>query len=108
MNFDTKPIKIYNPTISELKMLMSKYPLRLLYNGTILYVWNAEEGEHSRVRNQLRNDITDIDSYDGFMIASNHLICSLQNKPADFKRLIKSYFPFCKMNKDDFGIILYE
>lgn len=102
----TENLTVYKPTSEEFKNLMETSSLRLLYNGAVLYAWHAEEANHSQVRNLLRKHIADIDTYDGFMIEGNHLVCSLQNTPVDYKRFIKSYFPYCKTHKDKFGIML--
>lgn len=90
----------------ELRGLMNKYPLRILFDGNNFYCWEALKADHQQVKEILKNYIN-IDNFEGFLIENYHLIPSLQKRGGMIDKLLLKYFPLCsKEEKDKEGIIL--
>ena len=102
-----KSIKIYRiKSKKELYGLMNKIPLRLLFDGETLFAWSAFTFDHSEIKEILKDYNIKVENFEGFLIENKHLVPSLQRKSGMVDKFLKKYFPTCKYNKDDEGIIL--
>ena len=81
-------------------------PLRLLFDGEILFAWLAFTFDHNEIKRILKDYGIEVEGYEGFLIENKHLIPSLQRKAGMVDKFLKKYFPTCKYNKDDEDIIL--
>ena len=92
-------LKAYNSSIefpinkiqtkTELEGLCNKYKIvRILYNGKDLYVWKADEADHSFVKNYIDNS----DSFYGFMLDNNkNLILPIEKNKELIDKFKKEY-----------------
>ena len=102
-----KNIKIYHvKSKKELYGLMNKMPLRLLFDGETLFAWSAFTFDHGEIKEILKDYDIEVEDFEGFLIENQHLVPSLQRKSDMVDKFLKKYFPMCKYNRDDEGIIL--
>lgn len=92
----------------ELYGLMNRMPLRLLFDGKTLFAWSAFDFDHKEAKEILKSYEEFNDKFEGFLIEKGHLVPSIQNRAGMVEKFIKSYFPSCKMEKDEDGIILIK
>jgi len=102
-----EPTKIYKiNSISELKGLANKFPLRIL-DGENVFVWKAEDLDHSSARRILKPYISDIDNYEGFMLENNCLLNGmLKHGEQSLKKFSKKFFK--KIEKNGLGDYSFE
>ena len=91
---------------NELYDLMNTMPLRLLFDGGILFAWSAFAFDHGEIKEILKDYNIKVENFEGFLIENKHLVPSLQRKSGMVDKFLKKYFPTCKYNKNDEGIIL--
>lgn len=91
---------------SELKGLSNKFPLRMLFDGSTLYAWKAEEMDHRKAKEVLKNYDENINNFEGLLLEQGYLVPSLQKRAGIVDKFIKKYFPNSKVERCPEGIKL--